>query len=80
MHRRFVAEPMERHAIRFFAGSYGHSACRSSCFARRDAERFGIAHSGRDSVRNFKKMQLTLDPRTVSFASQVMDPIAKLVM
>src|SRR5258708_3536468 len=68
------------HAIRFFAGSYGDSACRTSCFARGDAERFGIAHSGRDSIRNFKKMQLTLDPRTVSFASKVMVPIAKLVM
>ena len=28
------------HAIRFFAASYGHSACRNSCFARRNAERF----------------------------------------
>jgi len=35
---------------------------------------------GRDSIRNFKRMQLTLDPRTVSFASKVMFPVAKLVM
>src|SRR5881227_2025836 len=46
------------HAIQFFAGSYGGGACRRSCFPRRDAEPFDIAHSGRDPVTNFKKMQL----------------------
>src|SRR6266705_5207528 len=64
------------HTVRFFAASHGHPACRTSCLARRDAERFGIAHFGRDSIRHFqKKMQLTLDPRTVSFASKVMVPV-----
>src|SRR5262249_41373926 len=58
-------------AIRFFAARYGHGACHGSCFPRCDAERFGIAYCGRDTIRNRKKMQLTLDPCTVSFASKV---------
>src|SRR5262249_13614398 len=61
--------------IRFFTASYSRSACRSSCFPRGNAERFGVTHSGRNPVRIFKKMQLTLDRRAVSFASKVGVPM-----
>jgi len=58
-----VMEPMEAHAIRFFAGSYGCSACRSSCFARVMPN--VLASRILAAIRKkFQKMQLTLDPRT----------------